>query len=208
MSIVRLSFTISSLIAKFFSNFFSDFFFENLFSIFFPKSYFQNFSKFFFIFFLNFFSIIFFQLFSLKCFFQVLTLDASPLTETKRTLYVSVMRNMICSKRSKSDFRLLWCVEYSSSAHNDHITVDVKSPISSPCCINILFCPSVKDYIYKVLFNKLSRYCSFNNFFFLINLEIFRAWGHVSPPTPLMLEDAASLEAALFFNYIALLFEV
>ena len=45
------------------------------------------------------------------------------------------IKNMICSKRSKLDFRLVWCVKYSSSAHTAHITLDVKISVSSPCCI-------------------------------------------------------------------------
>ena len=59
-------------------------------------------------------------------------LDASPFTETKRTLCICFMKNMIYSKRSKSNSRLVWCVRYSSWAHTTHITLDVKSLIPSP----------------------------------------------------------------------------
>ena len=38
----------------------------------------------------------------------------------------------VYSKRAKLDFSLVWCVRYSSSAHTAHITLDVKSSISSP----------------------------------------------------------------------------
>ena len=60
-------------------------------------------------FFLQFF---FFKIFFPKFFFNIFflegfTLNAPPLTETKQILYVSVKKNMICSKRSKFDFRLL-----------------------------------------------------------------------------------------------------
>ena len=40
-------------------------------------------------------------------FFEDFTLDAFPFTETKRTLCICVMKNMI-SKRSKLHFSLLW----------------------------------------------------------------------------------------------------
>ena len=59
-------------------------------------------------FFQNFFFNIFFLKFLFEFFFsQGFTFDAFPFTETKRTLYVSVMKNMICSKRSQLNFRLL-----------------------------------------------------------------------------------------------------
>ena len=51
------------------------------------------------------------------------------------SLCMCVMKIMICSKRSKLGFRLMWCLEYSYSAYTAHITLDVKRPISSPCCI-------------------------------------------------------------------------
>ena len=69
-------------------------------------------------------------------------LDASPFTETTRTLCIYVIKNMIYSKRSKLNFLLVWCVRYSSSAYTAHITLDVKSSISSPHLIiyyNIFF---------------------------------------------------------------------
>ena len=62
-------------------------------NIFFPKFFFKFFFK------------IFFQLFQFF-FFEGLTLDASPFTETKRTLCMCVIKNMI-SKRSKLDFNLM-----------------------------------------------------------------------------------------------------
>ena len=55
--------------------------------------------------------------------------------DKKDSLCICVMKNMIRSKRSKLDFRLVWCVKYSCSAHTTHITLDVKSPIYSPCCM-------------------------------------------------------------------------
>ena len=63
---------------------------------------------------------------------KLMPLDASLFTESKRILCICVMKNMIYSKRSKLNFRLVWCVRYSSSAHTAHITLDVKSSISSP----------------------------------------------------------------------------
>ena len=48
------------------------------------------------------------------------------------SLCIRVMKNMICNKRSKLDFRLVWYVRYTSLAHTAHITLDVKSLISSP----------------------------------------------------------------------------
>ena len=122
-------------------------------------------------FFQNFFSNIY-----LNFFFEGFTLNASLFSKTKWTLYVSVIKNMICSKRSKWDFRLLWCIKYSFSVHTADITLDVKSPISFPCWITILICFSVKHNIEELLLNKLSRYFSFNSFFcllFLINLRLF-----------------------------------
>ena len=50
------------------------------------------------------------------------------------SLCIRVMKNTIYSKRSKSEFRLVWCVRYSSSTHTAHMTL-VKSPISSSHCI-------------------------------------------------------------------------
>ena len=55
--------------------------------MFFPKYFFHKF-------FSNFFS---------KLFFEGFTLDASPFTETKRTVCICVMKNMIYNKRSKLD---------------------------------------------------------------------------------------------------------
>ena len=112
------------------SIFIGNFFFQNfLLNIFFPKFFTQHFfSKIFYstFFFQNFFSIFFFERF---------TLDAFSFAEPTRTLCICVVKNMICSERSKLDFHLVWCVKYSSSTHTAHITLDVKSPISSPCCI-------------------------------------------------------------------------
>ena len=73
--------------------FFKFFFFNFTLKFFFPTFFFQNF-------FSNFFSNFFF-------FFEGFTLDAFPFTETKRTLCICVMKNMIYSKRSKLDFSLV-----------------------------------------------------------------------------------------------------
>ena len=103
-----------------FLKFFCQIFFEHFFfKIFFPKLFFQYlFPKFFFskfifqhffsqIFFSNFFPKIFFSKFffhlEIFFFFEGFTLDASPFTKTKRTLWICLMKNMI-SKRSKLDF--------------------------------------------------------------------------------------------------------
>ena len=87
---------------KFFSqNFFSKFFFPNfIYKIFFPKFVSQHF-------FSKFFSQNFFSNFFQTFFFEGFTLDASPFTETKRTLCICVMKNMI-SKRSILDFSRMW----------------------------------------------------------------------------------------------------
>ena len=130
---------------KFFSKIFSSTFFLKRFLKFFFNTFFSN------IFFLISFSKDFFNFSS----FEGFTLDASTFLQKQNGLfYVSVMKNMICNKRSTLDFRLLWRVEYSFSAHTAHIPLDVKSPISSPCCINILFCSEVKHDIEEVLLNK------------------------------------------------------
>ena len=77
---------------KFFlKTFFSKFFSQNFCFKFFPHSFFPTF-------FSNFFS---------NFFFEGFTLDASSFTETKRTLCICVMKNMIYSKRSKLDFSLV-----------------------------------------------------------------------------------------------------
>ena len=92
-----------------FGIYFSKIFFKK----FFPKFFFQHFfPKFFFhIFFPNFFPKIFIskffsQHFFLIFFFEGFDLDASPFTETKRTLCICLMKNMI-SKQSKLDFSLV-----------------------------------------------------------------------------------------------------
>ena len=73
---------------SFFSTFFfSKFFFKN----FFPKTFFSKFFQ---------------NYFQISC-FEGFTLDASSFTETKRTLCICVMKNMIYSKRSKLDFSLV-----------------------------------------------------------------------------------------------------
>ena len=95
-------------------NFFSTFFFQHFFLLF-SKIFSRNF------FFKFFFSKLFFPIFSSEFFFQHFfltffliffydgfTLDASPFTETKRTLCICVMKNMIYSKRSKLDFSHVW----------------------------------------------------------------------------------------------------
>ena len=91
----------------FFKIFFIKTFFQNFFQIFSRIFFFQNF--FFFIFFLK----IFFQNFFPKSFlptsfqnlfFEGFTLDALPFTETKRTLCICVMKNMI--HRPIYEFRL------------------------------------------------------------------------------------------------------
>ena len=75
------------------------------------------------------------NIFVLKSFFRGLYPRCFPVCRDKTDfLRICVMKN-ICSKRSKLNFYLVWCVEYSSSAQTAHITLDVKSPISSPCCI-------------------------------------------------------------------------
>ena len=53
---------------------------------------------------------------------QTFTLDASPFIETKQTVCICVMKNMIYSKRSKLDFSLVWLSIYTA-----YITLDVKS---------------------------------------------------------------------------------
>ena len=93
-----------------FSNiFFVNTFFENFFfKISFPTFFFKIvFLKFFFTkgFFFN-FKKKKFPTFFQNLFFEGFTLDASPFTETKRTLCICVMKNMI-SKRSKLDFSLV-----------------------------------------------------------------------------------------------------
>ena len=103
-----------------------------LYTFLFCSLFFQNFPKFLI---QNFFSKISFHNF----FFEGSTLDASPFIETKRTLCICVMKNMIYSKRSSLNFRLVWCVRYSFSAHTTHITLDVKSSISSPHRIILLY---------------------------------------------------------------------
>ena len=67
------------------------------------------------IFFSKFFSYNFFSNFFSKFFFEGFTLDASPFIETKRTLCIWVMKNMI-STQSKLDFSLVWlfCGSYCS----------------------------------------------------------------------------------------------
>ena len=55
--------------------------------------------------FLKFFFPNFFSIF--KFFFEGFTLDDPPFTETKRTLCICVLKNIIYSKRSKSNFRLV-----------------------------------------------------------------------------------------------------
>ena len=105
---------------------FCNFFFQNFFfQIFFPKFFFQNFfskiffSKFFFeIFFPKiFFPKFFFNFLKNFFFFEGSTLDASPFTETKRTLFIYVMQNMI-SMRSKLDFSLVWVFFGSYCSHH------------------------------------------------------------------------------------------
>ena len=91
-----------------FGIYFSTIYFSNFFSTFFINIFFQNFcSK---IFFLKFFVIcfpkIFFPTFFQNFFFEGFTLDTSPFIESKRTLCICVMKNMI-SKRSKLDFNFV-----------------------------------------------------------------------------------------------------
>ena len=74
------------------------------FKIFFPKFFFKFFPQDFFFFILSkFFSQLFFKFF----FFEGFTVDASPFIETKQTVCIFVMKNMIYSKRSKLDFSLV-----------------------------------------------------------------------------------------------------
>ena len=73
-------------------------------------------------FFPNFCSKIFFpnsfsQNFFYKFFFEGFTLDASPFTETKRTLCFCVMKNMI-SNQSKLGFTLVWLFFGSYCSHH------------------------------------------------------------------------------------------
>ena len=70
------------------------------------------------IFFSTFFSQNFFSnLFSIFFFLNGFSLDASPFTETKRTLCICVMKNMI-SKPSKLDFSLVWLFSGSYCSHH------------------------------------------------------------------------------------------
>ena len=97
--------------------FFPKFFLQNFFlSIFFPNCLCQHF-----------FSKLFFQIF----FFFSRALPSMP----------PVHKNMLCSKRSKLNLRLVWCVEYSSSALTAYITLDEKSLISLPFCRIYFFAP-------------------------------------------------------------------
>ena len=84
----------------------SDYTFWLFFKFFFPKFFFQHF----------FTKIFFFEGFTGRC----------PFAETKRTLCICVIKNML-SKRSKLDFVLC----DSSSVHISHITLDIKSLIPS-----------------------------------------------------------------------------
>ena len=59
------------------------------------------------IFFQHFFPKIFFPTSFQNLFFEGFTLDGLPFTETKRTLCICVMKNMIYSKGSKLDFSLV-----------------------------------------------------------------------------------------------------
>ena len=88
-------------------------------NILFPKIFFQTFFIFF---------IFYSKFFYPKLFFS-------------KSLFICVMKNMIRGNLSKLDYRLVRCVEYSSLAYTAHITLDVKSPISSPCCIRYYFAP-------------------------------------------------------------------
>ena len=65
----------------------------------------------------NLFFQIFFPTFFNFFFLESFTFDASPLTDTTRTLCICVMKNMIYSKRSKLDFCLVRCVRYSLARH-------------------------------------------------------------------------------------------
>ena len=96
--------------------FFQHFFFKIFFPKCFPKIFFSNFyfRKFFFKYF---FLEIFFSTFFQNFFFEGFTLDASPFTETKQTLCIYVMKNMI-SKRSKLDFSLVWLFFGSYCSHH------------------------------------------------------------------------------------------
>ena len=111
---------ISKLSKVFSKNFFSKFFFPKFFFKFFLQI---LFSKFFFqhffpkIFFSKFFSQHFFSNFGQNFFFEGVTLDASPFTETKRTLCICVMKNII-SKRSTLDFSLVWLFFGSYCSHH------------------------------------------------------------------------------------------
>ena len=54
-------------------------------------------------------------------FFKGLSRSAFPLTKAEGThLRVCVVKNMVCSKRSKLDFRLVCCTEYSASLAHAH----------------------------------------------------------------------------------------
>ena len=116
--------------------FFQNFFCQNFFpKIFFPKFLFQIFcAKFFF---QNYFLNIFFQNVCFKNFFQLFfkifllraSLSMAPRLQRQNGLYVFVLWKIWYTKRSKLDFSLVW---YSSSIHTAHITLEVKSSISSP----------------------------------------------------------------------------
>ena len=86
------------------------------------------------------FVIYFFKIFFVKNFFSLIffwELSMPLRLQRQNELYVSVLWKiwymisyMIC-KRSKSNFRLVRCVRYSSSDHTAHIALDVKSLIFS-----------------------------------------------------------------------------
>ena len=88
----------------------------------------------------TFFSKIFFSTFFFQHCFSIffpqrLHVRCLPVNEDKTdSSCICVMKNMVCSKRSELDFRLVWCVEYSSSARTAHTTLDVKNLISPSCC--------------------------------------------------------------------------
>ena len=107
------------------------FFFQKIFSEIFPKFFFSQFFSSFPHFFQSFL-------------FSGFTLDVSLFTETKRTLYVSVMKNIIRNKKIGLSSLVMCRVLVFGS-----YCLDVKSPISSPYCISILFCFSVKHNIKK-----------------------------------------------------------
>ena len=146
-------------------------------------------SLFFLNFFLNFVYQNFFSNLLKKFFFEGFTLDASPLTESKRTL--PVMKNIIySSKRSKLNFRLVWCVRYFSSAHTAHITRD-ESSISSPHRI-----------IYIIFFSESAIFKWSTQMFSRWHLiaKCIKCWLEVDTPIFLYNHNDASVKFVEFDN--------